>query len=86
MNRETTELDDIGALRRTHACSEIRAEHVGREVVLAGWVHRRRDHGGVIFVDLRDRDALVQVLTVSPPDRSWLKSAAVLVPPTDGLS
>jgi aspartyl-tRNA synthetase len=61
-------LDGLGALRRSHACAAITPDLVGREVVLAGWVHRRRDHGGVIFADLRDRSGLLQV--VFRPERS----------------
>ncbi|MDX9820628.1 MAG: aspartate--tRNA ligase [Syntrophales bacterium] len=48
--------------KRSHYCGGVTAAEDGREVVLMGWVHRRRDHGGVIFIDLRDREGLVQVV------------------------
>jgi len=49
-------------MRRTHTCCELGVENVGAEVVLMGWVQRRRDHGGVIFIDLRDKNGLTQVV------------------------
>ena len=54
--------DQLGEMRRTHHCWELDASDVDKEVVLMGWVHRRRDHGGVIFVDLRDREGITQVV------------------------
>jgi aspartyl-tRNA synthetase len=49
-------------MRRTHHCNELGADNTGREVVLMGWVQRRRDHGGVIFIDLRDRNGITQIV------------------------
>jgi aspartyl-tRNA synthetase len=59
---------------RTHYCGQVNKAAVGREVRVAGWVHRRRDHGGVIFIDLRDREGLLQV--VFDPDRAEMFAEA----------
>ena len=55
-------LDFLGTLERTHTCGQLRAADAGQQVVLMGWVNRRRDHGNLIFLDLRDRTGITQVV------------------------
>src|SRR3954470_23628394 len=56
------QLDFLGDLKRTHTCGELRASNDGQQVILMGWVNRRRDLGNLIFVDLRDRTGFTQVV------------------------
>ncbi len=62
---------------RTHYCGQVNASHVGQIVTLCGWSHRRRDHGGVIFIDLRDREGMAQI--VCDPDRAEMFALAETV-------
>ncbi len=55
-------MESLGNLQRTHHCNALGSADIGREVILMGWVLRRRDHGGVIFIDLRDREGLTQIV------------------------
>lgn len=70
--------DTLGKMRRTHNCCELGIKDVGQEVVLMGWVQRRRDHGGVIFVDLRDREGITQVVFNPEVDKKVHEKAHTL--------
>ena len=54
--------DLLGDLKRTHHCCQLRDTDIDEEVVLMGWVQHRRDHGGVIFIDLRDKEGITQIV------------------------
>ena len=75
---EQVPLDFLGELRRTHTCGELRASQAGARVVLMGWVHRRRDLGGVLFIHLRDRDGVTQLVFRSDGDPAVHAKAELL--------
>jgi len=75
---ESVPLDFLGELRRTHTCGELRESDSGKHAVIMGWVHRRRDLGGVIFIHLRDRDGVTQVVFRADKDAELLKKAEML--------
>ena len=64
-------------MMRTHYCGQLTEREIGRDCVLSGWLHFRRDHGGVLFLDLRDRTGLVQIV-VNPEPADLFKRAVEL--------
>ena len=61
--------------KKTHTCGELRGDNVNTTVILMGWVHKRRDHGGLIFIDLRDRDGITQIVVNPEIDKIAHKKA-----------
>ena len=68
-------LDFVGDLKRTHMCGALRASDAGSGVVLMGWVNRRRDLGNLIFLDLRDRSGITQVVVTAKPAPRCIEKA-----------
>ncbi len=75
---QTVPLDFLGELRRTHTCGQLRAKDAGARALLMGWVHRRRDLGGVIFIHLRDRDGVTQIVFHADADQEIHAKAELL--------
>ncbi len=75
---DTVQLDFLGDLRRTHTCGELRPSDTGKRALLMGWVHRRRDLGGVIFIHLRDRDGVTQLVFHADTDAALHRKVDML--------
>src|SRR6202140_1111110 len=75
---ESVPLDFLGELRRTHTCGQLRASDAGQRAILMGWVHRRRDLGGVIFIHLRDREGVTQLVFSESADPALHDKAGLL--------
>ncbi|RQD79065.1 OB-fold nucleic acid binding domain-containing protein, partial [Desulfonatronospira sp. MSAO_Bac3] len=76
--RSKLETQPLGWWVRSHGCNDLTLEHDDREVCLMGWVQYRRDHGGLIFIDLRDRDGLTQVVFTPDVSAQALEDAHAL--------
>ena len=75
---ESVPLDFLGDLRRTHSCGELRSTDAGKQAILMGWVHRRRDLGGVVFIHLRDREGVTQLVFNESIDAELHKKVELL--------
>ena len=75
---ESVPLDFLGELRRTHTCGQLRASDAGKRAILMGWVHRRRDLGGVVFIHLRDREGVTQLVIHADGDKAVHDKADLL--------